>query len=494
MKRRVIYAFIAIIAVTLFFSNKTALAASKNVSVSLPSFRVTLNGNEISNLYSKYPLIVYKDIAYFPMTYEGCRYLGLETKWDQKDGLEIIKTNISYPFEGYKTNRKNFDSYTATIPEFNIKINEKAVDKSNTEYPLLSFRDVTYFPLTWKYGVNEFGWDYHFNSKDGLVINSQNAAPRRLELIDHFYDGWYGDFIVNGDYIYYAGNKGVIYKAPLSNLKNNKKIYQVPINYFWDDDTYGYPYFSHRDGKVIFSYHLGGASTGTTYEVEIKPDDTTAEPRIIGPFIGGPTANEEGFILNISRIKNSDSYRAESYEMEGYSYLLAYNEKVVNDPSRIYKKDKASEKLTLVNEKPASKFRHINGKLYFVSEDKMLYSLSTNDETLKVESRGPVYKENYEVLGNDIYYINDRDYKVYKEGDKIPLNSGETGALIQRTGNYIVLKFNTTQKISYRTMVYDKNGKAAFILPREIGIVSSDSNRMTYFDEFEKKVFLVEMK
>ncbi len=496
MKRKLIYAFIAVIAVTLFFSCKTALASSKNVSVSLPSFKVILNGNEMNNSYSKYPLIVYKNITYFPMTYEGCRYLGLETKWDQKDGLEINKTNISYPFEGYKTNQRNLNSYTAAIPEFNIKINGKAVDKNNAEYPLLSFRDVTYFPLTWEYGVNKFGWDYRFDSNNGLVINSQNASPKLLELTDYLYeDGGYGQFIVHGEYIYYTGNKGVIYQAPLNELKNNKKIYQLPINRYFGEDAYGYPYFRHHDGKVIFSYHLGGASTGITYEIAINLDGTITEPKTIGPFIGWPAPTDEGLILNVSKIRNLEySQRTESYETDSYSYMVAFNERVADDSSRIYKLNKATGKITLVNEKPASAFKYRNEKLYFVSEDSMLYSLSLTDESVRLEISEPIYRENYEVLGKDIYYINDNDRKIYREGDRTPINSGETGEAIQLTGNYVVLRFNTTLNVSYRTMVYDKNGNAVFILPREVIIVSADSNRMTYFDGFEKKVFLVEMK
>jgi len=484
MKKKFVYALIALISATSFFLGKTVLASPKKVNVSLPSFKVILNGNEIDNLYSRYPLVVYNNITYFPMTYEGCRYLGLETKWDQKDGLDINRTNISHPFEGYKTSQRNFNRYTAAIPEFNIRINGKTVDNSNAQYPLLSFRSVTYFPLTWEYGVNEFGWDYRFDSMNGLVITSPNAVPKPLELTDYLHvDTSYGQFIVKGEYIYYTGNKGVIYQAPLNNLKSNKKIYQLPVNHIWGEDTYGYPFFSHRDEKVIFSYHLGGASTGLTYEIVINSDATTTEPRAIGPFIA-PTATDEGLILKMS----------ESYETNTYRYIVAYNQRVPDDTSRIYKLNKVTGKITLVTEKPAGSFKVRNEKLYFVSEDSMLYSLSLNDEAVSLESSEPVYQEYYEVLGEDIYYISDKDRKVYKEGDKNPINSGETGEAIQRTGNYVVLKFSTTLQVSYRTMVYDKNGNATLILPREMSIVSADSNRMTYFDEFEKKVFLVEMR
>ncbi len=485
MKKKFIYNFIAVMAVVLVLSSTNAFASDKNVNVNLPSFKVTLNGSEINNLYSKFPLIVYKDITYFPMTFGGCRYLGLETKWDQKEGLEINKTNISYPLEEYKTNQKNSANYTALIPEFNIKINGKTVDKSSTEYPLLSFRDITYFPLTWEYGVNEFGWDYHFDSDNGLVIRSQNASPKLLELVDYLYkENKYGSFIAHNDYIYYAGNNGAIYQAPLSNLKNNRKIYQLPKDTNLDEDAYVLPNFSHHDGGVIFSYHLGRITMGMDYEIAINADGTTMEPVAIGPFIA-PQVSDEGLLMYKSK---------SSYETDNYLYMITSNIKIENDSQRIYKINNATGKIAWSCEKSAETFKYRNERLYFVSDDSMLYSLSLDDETIRLESSETVYRENYEVIGKDIYYISDKDQKVYKEGDKSPLNSGETGETIQLTGDYIVITFNTTLNNSYRSIVYDKNGNTAFILPRKMSVVSADSNRMTYFDEFEKKVFLVEMK
>ena len=56
-------------------------AAGESVRVTLPGFDVTLNWAAFSNDYSRYPLLVYKDITYFPMTYHDCRLLGLTTSW-----------------------------------------------------------------------------------------------------------------------------------------------------------------------------------------------------------------------------------------------------------------------------------------------------------------------------------------------------------------------------------------------------------------------------
>ena len=54
--------------------------AQQSVSVSLPTFKITMNNVKIDNNERLYPVIVYKDITYVPMTYKDSSFLGLETK------------------------------------------------------------------------------------------------------------------------------------------------------------------------------------------------------------------------------------------------------------------------------------------------------------------------------------------------------------------------------------------------------------------------------
>ena len=154
---------------------QTAFAA-ETAEVSLPTFPVTLNGQTTSNQHSKYPLLVYRDITYFPMTYYDMRLLGLYTNWTAETGLEIKKNEK--PFYEYLrevTDETNARTQTAQIAEGAIRVNGKAVDNSREPYPLLFFRDVTYFPLTWRFAVDEFGWQYTFDSENGLVITNPDA-------------------------------------------------------------------------------------------------------------------------------------------------------------------------------------------------------------------------------------------------------------------------------------------------------------------------------
>ena len=154
------------------FSVSSALAAEA-VPIILPDFSVTVNGQTIDNKYSRYPFFVYKDITYVPMTYYDSRLLGLKTSWNFQEGL-IIEKNEDCFYEYFRNvvERINSKKGIAYIAEQKIMVNEKKIDNDNEEYPLLIFRDITYFPLTWRFAVNEFGWQYYFSHDEGLVINN----------------------------------------------------------------------------------------------------------------------------------------------------------------------------------------------------------------------------------------------------------------------------------------------------------------------------------
>lgn len=163
-------------------SSSTAFAGEP-VKVTLPAFPVTLNNQTLSNAYSQYPFLVYKDITYVPMTYYDCRLLGLKTDWSFQNGLAIDKNSESFhEYERSLNSQKNRTSLTAQIADGKIKVNGKTIQNSKEEYPLLFFRDVTYFPLTWRFAVNEFGWDYHFSHKNGLVISSIPLKTNMSEI------------------------------------------------------------------------------------------------------------------------------------------------------------------------------------------------------------------------------------------------------------------------------------------------------------------------
>ncbi|MCR4600759.1 MAG: hypothetical protein K5767_03345, partial [Clostridia bacterium] len=167
-----------------------AMESGKKVSVSLPTFDVTLNGTKIESAYDQYPLIVYKDITYFPMTYHGSRFMHLKANWYEVDILPgVLFVGYSNQSESewtpYITNAKNKITGTAVVSNARIAVNtlddNLFIDNEEEIYPVLNFRGVTYFPLTWRFAKEEFGWDYSFDAKTGLTINSTEQFRPELE-------------------------------------------------------------------------------------------------------------------------------------------------------------------------------------------------------------------------------------------------------------------------------------------------------------------------
>ncbi|MBE7055278.1 MAG: hypothetical protein E7392_04095 [Ruminococcaceae bacterium] len=150
--------------------------------VLVPDYPFVINGTNIDFKNSLYPVISYNDITYFPMTWHYCRMLGVTTDWTHEAGLRVEKANATAePIEYQRVD--NARELYAVLPEYDIFVNGKKIENDSEEYPLLNFRNVTYFPLTWDFIINEFGWNYTFDSENGLVINS---AEEKKENLDNF--------------------------------------------------------------------------------------------------------------------------------------------------------------------------------------------------------------------------------------------------------------------------------------------------------------------
>lgn len=167
MKKTVITLLVA-------FSLVFSVANAEAVNIIFPKFAVNVNQQKIDNTNNLYPIIVYKDISYFPMTYKHARFLGLSADWDKKSrSLTVQKNNAKGDYFHYSASSKS-QTNLAYLPNFKIIVNGKAVDNKSEKYPLLVYNNITYFPLTWRFCHDEFGWQYNFSQQNGLVINSDN--------------------------------------------------------------------------------------------------------------------------------------------------------------------------------------------------------------------------------------------------------------------------------------------------------------------------------
>lgn len=142
---------------------------AQNVKVKIAPFYTQIEDVSVDNRYVEYPLITYKDITYFPMTYDLCSMLNLSVGFDAKQGLYITKYYVSEGgpnfFGGDAINHYNTE-YSAVIPTYPVYLNGIRIDNKKEEYPLINFRNVTYFPMTWRFAYEELNFDIEFSKEN----------------------------------------------------------------------------------------------------------------------------------------------------------------------------------------------------------------------------------------------------------------------------------------------------------------------------------------
>jgi hypothetical protein len=482
-------------AVGIGLASQSAAAADARVPVTLPAFTVTLNGNQVENEYREYPLFVYKDITYVPMTWFDSRLLGLETEWTPEAGLSIAKGNVTASYAPYKTERKQASRFQAEVLDSKITINGNTIDNATEEYPLLSYRNVVYFPLTWRFAHDEFGWDYQWDPARGLSIASSNPQvetialpPKAGETSVAFFKGHY----------YFAEkseNLHEIYRVSENSLEGKELVY----SYEWSS-----PYLSNpsvnfwvENEELWFSYHLGGAIMGRDEYVRIgedgkgvrefsgyldftsSPDGTITVYQGVPPsgdnLLWKPTGQEArqagapGYIYGWFAERYEDGTAGFSADksavIAGDSvYVLASKFPIGSgEKNRIYKIGLGTNEMTKIADSEAVRFSIIGDRLYFVKEeDRRLYEtdLDGNDER-QVTDR-PVAGW-FGRIGGNLYYMaadadgNQRLYKAVPSEEDVAVLE-DSAANVQIAGERMIVKLQAGG--DYGMRVLDSTGQS----------------------------------
>lgn len=504
----------SLVAFSVFTPVSASAAAGKKVSVSLPRFSVTLNGTAMDSKKEQYPLIVYKNITYFPMTYNHTRFLGLDTLWENKSGLTIEKAKGKWDYQGYPTSRINPSSQLASIPTFPVRVNGKIVDNSKEEYPLLSFRNITYFPLTWKYAVSEFGWDYKYDDKDGLVITSKNQNDVAVKQIDikklaPKFNAAVSSSLVKNGYLYYPNDKKVL-RVKLDNLAKK----EVALDYkkladFQGDDFEGY--FKSYQGGDYFVYHTGGAVMGNDLHYKIDGALPLKEAYAGYPYLFetdkykgniyffAPPSTENYEILDKTtgkeikfKINEKGFYGRNISGMAGaalgetkavikgdmlYTTFAAGEDWAAKD--KLYSFNLKTLESKKLFDNAVNRFTMTGDKLYFLDKDDVPYVGSVNgNDAKKVEIKDT--KASDFIVGNGFFYYTKRILRDDIPGNAVgnlptknmplldisgkAINGDATveSMSTRADGNYSVVKFMTNNPTENKIMIFDKNGKVIY--------------------------------
>lgn len=474
---------ISIIILFIFLMPTLGFTEEKKVTVTLPDFPIKINDYVLNNDFREYPLIQYNGTTYMPMTYYDARFLGVETKWNDRYEkiLTLDQSDITAGYKNLTRTSKNKKKDRATLSTSSILINDKMLSEIP---PFLLYRNVTYMPIEESFCQKEFGWVCKFDPNGGLVIHSPNKRLKKESFKNNSIDS----IIIANGFCYYAGEKGVIYQSPIADLSKQKKVYQLPM---WSyGDNYVIPSLKEENGEAYLTYHQGGAVMGTNYHVHLKENGTYEEDTFYGV---------------IQRFKNVTVRTFHGPQTFGNNLSIKYKDeeyKKIGSPEYLYGCSDAKDHIYLINDflyligaktendkylKGICKVNIHTGTtskvssleigsfvikgdfIYGVSNGK-IYKISLIDEQeeLLKSEKIVTHDFNLQVLGENIYYVhrpnedNYNDTKLYKIGSSSPLNDGHKITGIRIEEGYLIATFKEENNNPYRIILYDKEGNIAF--------------------------------
>lgn len=132
------------------------------IDVQLSQNLVELNGTRYKNSDIAYPFINYLGYTYMPLTYYGCRLLGINCDWTPEDGVMLTSGGVpSEDITGYNGMTEGvYDE--AMFYRGRLSINGKVYEYGDTAYPLVHYKDIVYIPVCWENGMEELGIEYTF--------------------------------------------------------------------------------------------------------------------------------------------------------------------------------------------------------------------------------------------------------------------------------------------------------------------------------------------
>ena len=423
--------------------------------------------------------------------------MGLESLWDNNTGLQIVKTGGNWDYHKYQSSNKNSRVYSAQVAPFKIKVNGQIIDNKLESYPLLLFRNITYFPLTWRYAVNEFSWEYAFDTNQGLEISTSGGNISVNEVILPIVQretGEKGGFAMAGDYYYFEGVAGKIYQAPISNPQNIKFVYQLPLSD--SQDAYVYASLYADDNQAFLKYHTGGATMGSDHLIQLNDDATTLEVdngysslKIYDDYTvrveqGFPPSNNNlmlkknsefkfvkignpeftyGLFIKHESTQTSAQSNNDLYLIDGDIYVLGYEgqpDDLAAGTTGIYKVNVETNITSRLCREEAESFKIVEDMVYFLDGNRWLYRVPLTGGKAEIVVDKPV--DFYQILNENIFYSLTEDDLLRVAGMSGVINQGGKLVKLEQKDNYLIALFDKNSNAAYKMMVFDQEGAVRY--------------------------------
>ena len=108
--------------------------------------------------------------------------MGVSADWNNGSKTLDITAGGARTAYAAETGKKQSGSVSVTLPSYKISVNGAQINNKEEKYPIFNYNGITYFPLTWAYAVDSFGWSYQWDAVNGLRIDTSSApAPAPVE-------------------------------------------------------------------------------------------------------------------------------------------------------------------------------------------------------------------------------------------------------------------------------------------------------------------------
>jgi hypothetical protein len=165
---------------SLIYNQQSAKNEGETYTVQFPEFTIKINGDSFTETYNlesaMFPLILYHDRIYYPLTAESKKLLNLQDvessdtdeiclqRADEELIKEYIPETIAPPHPEY------FKRVMVASPcKKTLKVNDVIITTKDMEHPLLEYMRVEYMPLTPDLVIEQLEGSYFLN-EDGLEI------------------------------------------------------------------------------------------------------------------------------------------------------------------------------------------------------------------------------------------------------------------------------------------------------------------------------------
>ena len=182
------YHYRGLIALVLLLAALTAVSllrvrADRSVTLRIPNYDITINGQQPDNRSAAYPLLTHDGVTYLPATAADC--LGLRV--DQTDdGIAVTVTGSAASYHPAVKNVPNPTRVGAAVLDCPITVAGEPYDNADADAPFLQYHGVPYLPLTEALCTGPFCLDYQESESRGLTLTTTGRLRAETDALPHF--------------------------------------------------------------------------------------------------------------------------------------------------------------------------------------------------------------------------------------------------------------------------------------------------------------------